>query len=382
MNFSIFESVLFTMLFLAAASHSIFLAILLFIKSRKELGLIWLGIMMIPICFWLLNYVLYIDKIILKIPHWYGVTAPILYLIGPLFYFFVRQCYNLSYRLRWYDALHILPFVFILWKWIPVYGWSTELKIDAVHQVYSMQRPSSVMKLFSLNQWPLFTLGYIIATYFILNRKIATSKIKNPRLLWLLRFTLLFAIIFIIRILMPFVFWIVDLNLNEGVIVELTIAMLIVVGIHALGYVVLGRDKILPQYIITLGNGKYATSPLTPKEITLYKNKIIEYLESEERPWLNKNFSFSQLVNLLEIPQHYVSQILNEGLNTNFYDLINTYRVHEVKKRLHSKDLTNTYTILGIALDCGFGSKSSFNRAFKKVTGETPTQWIQANILN
>ena len=68
--------------------------------------------------------------------------------------------------------------------------------------------------------------------------------------------------------------------------------------------------------------------------------------------------------------------MLNTSLNQNFYDFINTYRVSEVKRRLDEGEAEN-FSILGIAEECGFNSKASFNRVFKKITGTTPTGYMK-----
>jgi AraC-like DNA-binding protein len=69
-----------------------------------------------------------------------------------------------------------------------------------------------------------------------------------------------------------------------------------------------------------------------------------------------------------------ISQIINQKENKNFYDFVNTYRFEEFK-RLISLQKNQQYTLLSLAYDCGFSSKSSFNRYFKKATGQTPSEY-------
>lgn len=71
-----------------------------------------------------------------------------------------------------------------------------------------------------------------------------------------------------------------------------------------------------------------------------------------------------------------LSRVFNEGMGQNFNDFINEQRINDVKGRIRQGALQN-YTLVGIAYDAGFNSKATFNRAFKKFTGESPTQWIQ-----
>jgi len=69
-----------------------------------------------------------------------------------------------------------------------------------------------------------------------------------------------------------------------------------------------------------------------------------------------------------------LSQIINENLHLSFFDFINSYRIKEAGKRLVSSDYQK-YTILAIAMNVGFNSKSAFNMAFKKFTNKTPSEY-------
>ena len=84
--------------------------------------------------------------------------------------------------------------------------------------------------------------------------------------------------------------------------------------------------------------------------------------------------SLQTLAQKLGFPSYQVSQAINEGMKQNFYDLINTYRVEEAKRLLLDPNNKN-YTILSIAFDAGFNSKTTFNTVFKKFTGLTPTDF-------
>ena len=77
----------------------------------------------------------------------------------------------------------------------------------------------------------------------------------------------------------------------------------------------------------------------------------------------------------LGVHPNYLSQVINQRENKNFYDFVNTYRVAEFK-RLISMPRNQHLTLLSVAFDCGFNSKSSFNRYFKKATGQTPSEYF------
>ena len=104
--------------------------------------------------------------------------------------------------------------------------------------------------------------------------------------------------------------------------------------------------------------------------------RLIEYLESE-KPYLNNELSLKNIAGHLEISPHQLSQIINTGSNRNFYDLINSYRIEETR-RLLTDPSKQDLTIIDIAYEVGFNSKSAFNNAFKKYTNMTPSQYKES----
>ncbi|MDX9805489.1 MAG: AraC family transcriptional regulator [bacterium] len=118
---------------------------------------------------------------------------------------------------------------------------------------------------------------------------------------------------------------------------------------------------------------KYASSSLNEEDMNFYKETLEKYMKSE-KPYLDNELSIRKLAQQLEMQPHHLSQVINSGFDNNFYTYINNYRINEVidlmkdPKRKH-------HTILAIAYDSGFKSKSSFNTIFKKMTGKTPSEF-------
>lgn len=98
-----------------------------------------------------------------------------------------------------------------------------------------------------------------------------------------------------------------------------------------------------------------------------------------KKPYLNMYLNLSELAESLNTYPHYLTQILNTIFYQNFYDFINSYRTDEAKNELINPH-NNNLTILAIAYNCGFNSKSSFNRIFKQKTGVTPSEYIKSKI--
>lgn len=110
------------------------------------------------------------------------------------------------------------------------------------------------------------------------------------------------------------------------------------------------------------------------------KNQIIEKLESTivtEKPYLSEKLTISSLSLQADIPPKQLSHILNNHYKKNFFDYINTLRIDEFNRRIKLGD-NQKYTILSIAYECGFSSKSAFNRAYKKHIGVPPSAFAKS----
>ena len=97
----------------------------------------------------------------------------------------------------------------------------------------------------------------------------------------------------------------------------------------------------------------------------------------EKKPYQDMELTLFSLSKQLKIHPNHLSQIINQHRNQNFFDYINEQRVNDVKDALLS-DKYDNHSLLGIAHEFGFSSKASFNRAFKKFTGMTPSEFKRA----
>ena len=109
-------------------------------------------------------------------------------------------------------------------------------------------------------------------------------------------------------------------------------------------------------------------------EIETWKNKLRVLIENDQ-PYLDPELSLAELARKMNTNPSLLSKIINEGFHLNFNDFINESRVKVVIEKLKAGE-QKTQTLLGIAYDCGFNSKATFNRAFKKVTGVSPKEWL------
>jgi AraC-like DNA-binding protein len=122
-------------------------------------------------------------------------------------------------------------------------------------------------------------------------------------------------------------------------------------------------------------NSKYQKSTLSEQDATLIHEKLMN-LMAEQKPYKNPDLTLNELAKIVEVHPNYLSQVINSKEKKSFYDLINEMRVDEFIKQT-SQPSSLQYTLLAISFDCGFNSKASFNRNFKKYTGLTPRDFVK-----
>ncbi|MGB6035849.1 MAG: helix-turn-helix domain-containing protein [Cryomorphaceae bacterium] len=131
----------------------------------------------------------------------------------------------------------------------------------------------------------------------------------------------------------------------------------------------LNSADIIPK----LARKKYEGSTLSYDTAMKCESELVRLME-EEKLFLDSKLTLGQVSEILDTPRQYISEVLSHHMNTNFQNFVNGYRVNEFLKRLKD-DQNDRFTLLSLALESGFNSKSSFNSIFKKFKGLTPTQY-------
>ena len=98
---------------------------------------------------------------------------------------------------------------------------------------------------------------------------------------------------------------------------------------------------------------------------------------TKDKIYLEPNLTLTDLSRKLGVNSTVLSYAINNGFGKNFNDFVNEFRISEVKEKLTSGDDSS---LLNVAFDCGFNSKATFNRAFKKFTGISPKEFAQNSI--
>ena len=231
--------------------------------------------------------------------------------------------------------------------------------------------------------------AYSIATFVIISRhqkrlkELVSFSSDKITLQWLLGISITFYVGYVIM----FIFGGIDIIVGfmpfdpyELSFISLTLLSFLfgVFGFHQPG---IFEEVVRPQDHIELleiepDNKKYQRSGLRQKDVSDLVNKIRKYMIIE-KPYLDRELTIYDLSDQLKISRHILSEVINEHMGMNFYTLVNEYRINEVKERMKSDEFRNL-TILAIAYDSGFNSKSSFNTIFKEKTGQTPSEYLSA----
>lgn len=222
----------------------------------------------------------------------------------------------------------------------------------------------------------LVSLGYFIATlYYVLRyRKLILENYTNSEVLknynWLKQLLILITIGHVLTLIKGYARSSVG---NEEITQILRIVVLGfgVFFIFWLFLKALNSPKLFRGIDVNLSTSKEIKNEV--KEDDSKVEDLKNYMREKE-PYLNPNLTIRNLAEEMQMPMRDLSVLINQKLNQHFFDFINAYRIEKAKKIL--SDTTKTkVTVLEILYEVGFNSKSSFNTAFKKYTGKTPTQF-------
>lgn len=156
------------------------------------------------------------------------------------------------------------------------------------------------------------------------------------------------------------------------------------IAIYFIAYYSLKQEEVYPtepkqaESVFLLDEESKTSEPqkfrlLGEEETELIKQKLVVIMESEA-PYLDGDLNLIKLSQLMGVTPHQLSYVINTGFNENFFQFINKYRIEKAKQLL-SDSKNNNLSILGIAFESGFNSKTSFNITFKKFTDLTPSEF-------
>ncbi|MEK6153619.1 helix-turn-helix transcriptional regulator [Flavobacteriaceae bacterium 3-367] len=353
-----------------------FMGILLLVYPRN-LSNMFLSLLLFTVVFNLFNYLILHSHLYRFSPHLTHLATPFLLLLGPCYYFYIRSLWAAHFRVRASDLLHVIPFLLTLVFFMPFYTLDGTAKIAFLDAQMASEKQVLTPDVYGFLIFQiLHSFGYIYFSIKMLKR----GGIGNhPRVLenkyrWLQKFGFAFLIFWAMDFIG--VLWFVgqgEIHREAYYITMLGCAVVI----NVLLVFALKNNKVFTEIFLNQSREKYEASKAPPSELRKLSRQIVSYME-QDRAYLDAELSLSKLADHLETPKYLISQALNMELGTSFYELLNTYRYREVKRRLKDPQYRHL-TILAIALDAGFNNKNTFNKVFKKHAGVTPSRFLQSS---
>ncbi len=363
-----------------AAGLSFLLAVHFLTKDQKQLPDKLLGIIMFLFSADLMFVYVQITDYWKTHPHLIGLTATVPYLYGPILYLFAKSISEKINRLRQIDYLHFLPFVIMnIWGLGNVYFRDAEYKFGLITN--STDEPIISILGMCIPVVGIIYVFFSSKVFYNYRKRIKEnfSNIDQINMEWLRYFLIGNGVVWSFVILA----YLVSENLPEWFRHNWLIYIPLSVFIFVIGYISLTRKSsylVNSAEIIQETTPAYSRSGLTDSQADDIIERLYKIMQ-HEKPYKNSSLRLQDLSNSLNIPPHYLTEILNTRLKQNFYDYINKFRVDEVKS-LIEQDRNKKYNLLNLALEAGFSSKSSFNSIFKKHTGLTPSQFRSERMSN
>lgn len=304
------------------------------------------------------------------VPYLFYVPVAFYFLYVPLLFLYVLSMTQARFEWKKRYLLHAVPFLFAGLYILAAYGFrgSDGLREQILTGHIFTRGESRVFNWSSDIQFFLYAvLSLRLLAGYRRRVKETYSTIQQIDLSWL-RFVIFGFIAWrSIGILQTVLYYFIQ---NECLIL-LYITSLLVFLIFV--SVIVFRGLRQPQIFIGHGVSKNHRFVLPDGLLKTYVKKLNRFMETE-KPYVNSELTLDMLSEVTEIPPRHLSKVLNEGLKQNFFDYINRYRVEEAKTLLKSS-MCQHYTILAVAFEAGFNSKSTFNLIFKKYTQKTPSQY-------
>ncbi|MCP1299270.1 AraC family transcriptional regulator [Chryseobacterium sp. S0630] len=296
----------------------------------------------------------------------------------PVFYLYVLSvCYS-DFKLKPQHLLHAIPFIITNLALVPrFYG------VDTASKIFFIENRQNMMELkFNHILLHVQMIIYFVAVFRVL-RKSKTLYLENyagkniNSYNWLFQFTVVLCIVYGIALLKNILKFSDYVYISEGIKAGLLLLSLFIICWYlfkALNHPELFRNvdsklKLVSEMISEEKNNEEpaVSNSEYNEELLRLKNYMIE-----KKPFLNSSLTIQEVSGEIEIPVRELSLLINHQLGQHFYDFVNTYRIENAMDIL--KDETKSkVTVLEILYEVGFNSKSSFNTAFKKHTGTTPT---------
>lgn len=307
------------------------------------------------------------ERVLQWTPHLFFLGLSFEFLIGPALFLYTLSLTQKEFKIRTIHLLHFIPFlVHLVYMGFKYHFWGVATKVSLL-QGYLFSYPEYITNYMLIYLHFICYASLTLAVLYRYRKQIKDyfSSITKIRLSWLSLIIWIFNLLWISSMIF-FLLRIFSVRLYFPR--EFSIVMLFVFS-NVIMYKGLSQPVLFTSQLMN----NHKKSVLPDSTVSQYLEKLQKVME-DKKPFLDCELTLSDLSELTEIPQRHLSQVINQKLHSNFHDFINRYRVEEAK-RLLILPAYNHFTIIAIAYEAGFNSKSVFNAIFKKLVKATPSQF-------
>ena len=304
-----------------------------------------------------------------------------LFLLGPVFFFYVRTLLNRNLKFTTKDLLHFVPAILYLLYSLIIFI-TDKLILDEFY-FYANERDKDLDFWYQMAGL-ISMLFYLFMSlkYYLRYRKLSLQEVSfadEVAFKWVKHFIIAFSLILVLRVL----FFILNPEWGEFgnkywyyLCFSILLLYISITGYTSSIKTSLKVDTVLMVKIEPSNEKSSAQKNDSDGVVALHewKDKVMHLFEAKE-VYKSPNLTLTDRANLLNTNRNLISKVINQEFNMNFNDFVNKKRAEAVIEKLKNGNHIHN-TLLSIALDCGFNSKTTFNRAFKKHTGSTPRQFI------
>lgn len=322
--------------------------------------------------FFILHISLNVTNFHYQFPHSYLMSTSFSFLYGPLLYFYFKRITQ-EYRFKKRDFLHLIPTVLFLIYIIPIYSLSADAKLDLMLQrtnkILNASNSNLVAIIVTLKLTSLIIYGYYIRKLYLKSKR--GVELSKENRIWQKN---IYSIHFLYILSYAIYGVLISTHLSSGIMYHSQVILMASMVLYV-GYSANVQPNVFSG-VYSYGNRlvfKYEKSGLTESLSEELKESLINLFD-QERIYLENDISLDILSKKLNTTRHNTSQVINEHFNMSFHELINRYRIQDAKKILDN-DYNKNLNIIDIAYEVGYNNKVTFNKAFKKDTLLTPSEY-------
>lgn len=371
----ILSDILFDITIKGAVAQGMFLAFLFNSSKnlqRKQNRILSILLSMLSMSLLYSLYVQSASEVFNKSP--FQFNEPFILIIGPLLWLYVKELTEGSVKLSAKNLIHFIPIIGFTVFFIPFHVHSREsLYVDFVFRYHTLIGIAGASIVVMQYSYYLFKISKLLVRH----RKLLQSEFSNisdKSLAWIIQVMVLFILLYVSVLVL---FFLVMHQYDIG-FAQMAGSFIVSILIFWIGY----KGMFQPQiFSVNCSGGELSVSAdnelkETAEPASGYEQEIerLKTVMHADKPYLNPDLTLADLAKSVNVPRNTLSYIINNALKENFYSFINSYRVEEVKASLTDPG-NKDFTILALAFDAGFNSKSTFNSIFKQKTGLSPSQY-------